>query len=192
MNLIEQKKYVNISEYIIYMYQTEDLIRSFDFNLEMIEKDVVDHIPDDSSKGQMKDWYGEVIEKMKSEEIEKNGHLEELDKLVSDLSNLSKELLQEDEEYLAIFQQAKPHLDRNMEYASGLISNDIQLCLNGIYGLLLSRINGKQISQDDLQSISTFGDVLSYLSFKFKQKGYLSPNWLLVGDLIDWTRSLEG
>ena len=37
-SVAENKKKQNISEYIIYMYQMEDLVRSYHFNLEEIEQ----------------------------------------------------------------------------------------------------------------------------------------------------------
>ena len=44
-SIAENKKSQNIAEYIIYLYQQEDLIRSFQGNLEEIRQYVVSHFP---------------------------------------------------------------------------------------------------------------------------------------------------
>ena len=46
MLLADKKKKENISEYIIYMYQTELLIRNFEFDIDKIKVHVFGNIPD--------------------------------------------------------------------------------------------------------------------------------------------------
>ena len=50
------------------------------------------------------------------------------------------------------------------------LGHEIQICLNGVYGLLLSRLTGKK-GQEELQaSAEAFGAVLSYLSLVYKER----------------------
>ena len=177
MNIAESKRQNNISEYIIHMYQTEDLIRAYEFDLTEINKRIVNHIPDgDDEKKSLTDWYEDIIVKMKQQGIEKSGHLLEVQLIVEELSNIHEELQSTDNNFEKVYHKSKSHIDKSMTLAKGQIINEVQICLNGVYGLLLLRANGKKITNELMESINTFGDILSYLSFKYKQRHYLSEN----------------
>ena len=171
MLIAEKKRKESISEYIIFMYQTEDLIRAYNFELEEIYKYVIQHFPvEDDKKTRIKAWYRKIANQMKKEGLEKKGHLEELNKLAQELSNFNLELLKSDQAYRKIFDQAKLHINRSATQSNGSLSNPVQICLNGIYGLLLLRLNGKPVDDQIKQGALAFGDVLSYLSFKYQKR----------------------
>lgn len=177
MNLAEKKKQSNISEYIIYMYQTEDLLRAFDLDIEQVEKYVISHIPEsEENKTEILSWYNGVLSKMKEEGVEQSGHLAEVQNVVTSLESLKAELLSSDDNFKEVYDKAKPFIDENLKLAKGAITSEIQICLNGVYGLLLMRTRGLKVDDDLLKSLDTFGDVLSYLSYKYKQKHYTSEN----------------
>jgi hypothetical protein len=56
------------------------------------------------------------------------------------------------------------------------VGNEIQICLNGVYGLLLCRLLGKKVSDRQLEAAEAFGTVLSFLSFAYAQRIFLHPN----------------
>ena len=152
------------------MYQTEDLIRAYNFDLEEIYKYVIQHFPvEDDKKTRIKAWYRKVANQMKKESLEETGHLDELNQLALELSHFNLELLKSDQSYRKIFDQAKLHINRNAA-ANGTVTNPIQVCLNGIYGLLILRLNGKPVDDTIKQGAQAFGDVLSYLSFKYQKR----------------------
>ena len=171
MLIAEQKRKESISEYIIFMYQTEDLIRAYNFDLEEIYKYVIQHFPvEDNKKTRIKAWYRKIANQMKKESLDKTGHLEELNKLALELSQFNLELLKSDQSYRKIFDQAKLHINRNAALSNGKVTNPIQICLNGIYGLLILRLNGKPIDDSINQGVQAFGDVLSYLGYKYQKR----------------------
>ena len=173
MLLADKKKQENISEYIIYMYQTEMLIRNFDFDLEKIKIHVFGNIPDEkmteAQREEAIDWYAEVIAQIKKEKLEKEGHLAEVQQIVEQLSELSIRLLSENEDYRAVFNAARPAIRENIEASEGLISNPVQVCLNGVLGLLIARMNGRHIPDDTMAQIEHFGNILSLLSHFYKK-----------------------
>ena len=177
MNIAAHKKQNNIVEYIIHMYQTEDLIRVFDMDIENISQYVVKHIPEgDASKEELVDWYQVILTQMKKEGIEKFGHLSETQKIVQNLSTLKAELLKEDKEFKEIYSKASPAIKEFISLSEGKIIDEIQICINGVYGLLLARINGREVPEDVQPALDQFGNVLSYLSYKYKQQSFLGDN----------------
>ena len=105
---------------------------------------------------------------MKEEELEREGHLSFVQDEVKRLSDLSLQLQVNDENYRAIFNRARPAIRASIVESNGLINDPIQACLNGILGLLIARMNGKEILDDTLAQLDHFGNVLSYLSVKVK------------------------
>lgn len=171
MLIAEQKRKESISEYIIFMYQTEDLVRAYNFDLGEIYKYVIQHFPvEDNKKTRIRAWYRKVANQMKKESLEKSGHLKELNKLAKELSQFNLELLKSDQSYRKIFDQAKLHINRHAALSNSQVTNPIQVCLNGIYGLLILRLNGKPVDDSIKKGVRAFGDVLSYLSFKYQKR----------------------
>lgn len=177
MNIAETKRQNNISEYIIHMYQTEDLIRAYEFKIEDIDEYVVKHIPgDESEKKELLGWYTEVMNQMKAEGLESSGHLSSVQEIVNELSIMYEELQSTDSAFEEVHKSSKSHIDKNMELAKGAITSEVQICLNGVYGLLLLRMKGKNVSDELMESINAFGDILSYLSYKYKQNYFMNKN----------------
>ena len=171
MTIAENKRKNNISEYVIYMYQTEDLIRAYNFDMDQIRDYVIKHFPvADSENEAIAQGYADIREQMIQEKIQEKGHLSFVNKISGELGELSKQLLKSDQAYRQIYDRAKIHINKNMELAKGAITDPIQVCLNAIYGLLLLRMNGKQVDDSLKEGINAFGEVLSYLSYKYKQR----------------------
>ncbi len=168
MLLADKKKRENISEYIIYMYQTEMLIRNFEFDIEKIKVQVLGNIPEEKMSTETREeiltWYRQVIAEMQVENLHKEGHLSYVQEEVQKLNDLSLKLLTEDTNYQEVFNAARPAIRENIIAAKGLITNPIQACLNGIFGLLIARMNDTQVPDEIMAQVDHFGNVLSYLS----------------------------
>lgn len=170
MNIAEQKKADNISEYIIHIYQSEDLIRAYQFDIEELSKYVIGNMPlDEEAKTSLKQWYKNLSETMGKEGVKEHGHIKETQGLIDTLTALHEKLLKADDTYKDIYKNAKESIQDMLKLAEGKITNEIQVCLNGIYGMLLLRMNGKKIPEEFQSKLEKFGDVLSYLSFKYKE-----------------------
>ena len=170
-SVAESKKKQNISEYIIYMYQMEDLIRSYQFNLDDIRQYVISHYPiAEEEKIEVAFWFDDLIDQMKAENIEEKGHLKAVQAEVDALAKIHWDLLKTDSEYFNIYQKAKPYVIDFVMAAEGKdLGHEVQICLNGIYGLLLCRLTGKKVTNELQQSAEAFGSVLSYLGTVYRE-----------------------
>jgi len=171
-SVAENKKKHNIGEYIIYMYQMEDLIKSYNYNIDDIRQYVVSHYPiPEEEKTAVAIWFDFLIDRMKTEGIKDKGHLADVQREVDTLAKIHWELLKTDKDYFEIYQKAKPHIIDFVLSAEGQdLGHEIQICLNGIYGLLLCRLTGKKVPEELQQSAEAFGSVLSYLSLVYKER----------------------
>ncbi len=166
----EELKAQNISEYIIHMYKSEDLVRTFEFDLTKITDYLIANIPVSASeKKEQILWYASLIENMQKEKIHTKGHLDELNQLVLELTALHENLLKKDETYKKLAFEAMPFIEKQIETSDYTITNPIVVCLNGIYGFLLLKINSKAVTDIQQEMLNAFGGILSYLSFSYKK-----------------------
>lgn len=77
MLIAREKKKSNIAEYILYMWQVEDLLRALGFNMKQVKEKVIDRfeVAEDTAK-EMYDWYDNLSEMMRKEKVEQKGHLQ--------------------------------------------------------------------------------------------------------------------
>lgn len=168
MVLADKKKKENISEYIIHMYQTEDLIRAYNFNMEDVREYVIKHIKN-ADQEELFNWYKGIAEQMKAEGIEERGHLKATQEVVKQIANLHQHLLKADQQYRQVYTNAAIHLHKSMEQSKGAVNEPVQAALNGVYGYLLLRMNGKKLDESLLPALNAFGDLLSYLSYRWRE-----------------------
>lgn len=168
MILADKKKKENISEYIIHMYQTEDLIRAYNFDMEAIREYVIKHIKN-ADPEVLFNWYKGMAEKMKEEGLEERGHLKSTQEVVKQLSALHENLLKADQQYRQIYSKTAVYIHQTIEQSQGKVKEPVQAALNGIYGYLLIKINGQKLDESLMPAVNAFGDLLSYLSYRWRE-----------------------
>ena len=68
MIIAEQKRKENIAEYLLYMYQVEDMIRANELELESIERTLISKFDVPYQvKRDMREWYKSLITMMQDE-----------------------------------------------------------------------------------------------------------------------------
>lgn len=168
MLLADKKKKENISEYIIYMYQTEDLIRAYQFNIEEIKQQVISQI-ENADQEALYEWYLEIARQMQAEGLEKRGHLNAVQEIVTALNGLHESLLKADQQYRQLYSKTALHIHKSMEQSKGAVKEPVQAALNGIYGYLLLRLHDQKVDESLMPAINSFGDMLSYLSYRWHE-----------------------
>ncbi len=173
MIISEELKRSNIAEYILYMWQTEDLIRSMDINIDRIKSEVIEQYDvSDEIKEKIYNWYQGMIQMMNLENIKQSGHLQIITNNVNDLNDLHLWLLNNSKEikYKQIFELASPHIKALGEKMQGTSVNDIDICMHGLYALMLLNIQKKEVLKDTKTALNTFKEVISYLASKYHDR----------------------
>ena len=76
MLIAQEKRKTNIAEYVLYMWQVEDVIRAYKFNIDLIDKNrVSQYNKPDSIKKEIRNWYANLILMMHEEYIKEKGSL---------------------------------------------------------------------------------------------------------------------
>lgn len=168
---LEEKRIANISEYILQVYQAEDLIRNLQFDLEKLFEENIEGLSgSNEEKEAEKQWYVQLAKEMKNDSVEAEGHVNRLTHIVKELSEIHFHLLKSDRGYRGRFDQAKLHINRYLQAYGGEPSNPIQICLDGI--LLYKRKRGNQLAMDDLEKegMQAFVELCGHLSYRYKAK----------------------
>jgi len=177
MIIAKQKRQENIAEYVLYMWQLEDLLRAYKFNVDALMQGF--HLPVDE-QAKVHQWYQDLADAMQTEGIHAKGHLMQLKELMQDLSTLNIQILQMPNEtkYKEYFTAAMPHITEIINHSDGFVKNEIDACFTGLYGVMLLRMQKKPISEDTAKAVKTFSNLLGALAVKFKQyeKGELNVN----------------
>lgn len=172
MFIAQQKKKENIAEYVLYMFQVEDLIRAYDLNLDLImEKYILPQLPDQSFAGQYREWYQGLIRNMIFQRIEKQGHLSEIIDVFVELSYLHNSLIgvTKDQKYITLFETALPFIDEFKEKSNLKDKNEIEIAFNALYMKLLLRLQKKEISAESEEAFDNMRILLAYLSKAYHQ-----------------------
>lgn len=181
MLIAEQKKQENIAEYIILMYQIEDLVRSADFDLDRImETFVKPQLPDDSFLEANRKWYADLIQQMKAQRLQKAGHILEIKEILVELSYLHNTLLNasQDGKYKGVVDNAIPFIDEFKEKSNLKEMNHIEIALHAMYMKLLLRLQKKEISAETEEAFDAMRMMLAYLSRAYKQMKAGDMNFL--------------
>jgi len=173
MIISQQKRAENIAEYILYMWQIEDLIRAYNFDYERIKHDLADQYQvDPTIKKDIRLWYEGLIDSMKSEQITQSGHLAFLAGLVDDLNDFHFRLIESPHhsDYMALYEDAIINIgDFRKKMTVKEKISDMEVCLTVLYGFLLMKMKKRRISEDTAEAIETIRNLVAMLSQKYKE-----------------------
>ncbi len=177
MIIAQEKKKTNIIEYLIYMFQIEDIIRSYQFNFEDIKKNIIQQFSaQESMIEEISIWYQGLILQMKEEQIKDKGHLQFIKNHIADLDDLHRYLIQkQNTEYLQYYSWAKSHIAELQAKNTQQTISETETCLNGLYGYILLKLQKREISKSTQESIESISKLMAKLNqFYFKiEKGEL-------------------
>lgn len=173
MIIARQKKKENIAEYMLYMWQVEDLLRASRFDIETIQTSIIDRFtqPDDVKK-QMRTWYSDLINMMKEEHVVEKGHIQILKNVVNDMDELHLALLKSPKhvDYNVMFFNVLPCLVEFRQRSQATADvNDVELALNMMYEILLLRLQKREISEGTLKAVAQISRFLAVLSDLYKK-----------------------
>jgi hypothetical protein len=161
----------NVAEYVLFMWQTEDLARACGLDTDAVMEIIRagNGLPPEKEE-QLRQWYDGIIKKMKAEQIEKSGHLSEVTELQMELFYLHTTLLTvlNDQKYIEMIAIAKPAIDEYRSRSDVAHGNDIDICLHALYMKILLKLRGVAISQATEDAMQAFTKIMAYLSQKYK------------------------
>lgn len=172
MIIAKQKRQESIVEYMLYMWQVENLIRANGLDMQKIDTTVIAQygITDEAQRKEVYDWWDNLTEMMRIEHKEDKGHLQITKALMDDVYNFHLYLLTQNTEigYQNAFQNAYADLSVVMKkIPGGEKMHHVELALNTIYDYFLLKLQKKTILADTTNAMMRISHFMALLSAKY-------------------------
>jgi len=177
MYIAQELRKQNIAEYLLYMWQIEDTIRAFDCSLPRIRREYISRFDyTDEQKDEEADWFGNLIRMMNEEGCREQGHLQINRVTLQLLAELHQQLLASPKFpfYSTAYYKVLPFIVELRNRGARKEDNEIETCLNLLYGVMMLRLQKKEVTtntQHAVQEVSTFIGMLSDYYKKDKDEG---------------------
>ena len=196
MLIAKELRKKSIAEYLLYMWQIEDIIRAYQCSLTKIRREYIDKFDyTDVQKDEEEDWFGDLIRMMNQEGCRESGHLQINKVVMQSLNELHAQLLASSKfpfysaEYYRVLpfivelrgktkqvadRMARKNEPNLKEIAANLRHSEIEACFDLLYGIMMLRLQKKEISHETevaLKEITTLIGMLSDYYLKDKTDG---------------------
>lgn len=167
MFISQQLRKSNIAEYLLYMWQVEDIIRAYGCSLARIRREYIEGFNcDEEQKEEMTDWYGNLVRMMNTEGCREKGHLQINKIVMQQLSELNSQLLSDAKFpfYNSEYYKVLPFIVELRKRGADKNEGEIETCFNALYGVMMLKLQKKEVSPDTehaIKEISTFIGMLS-------------------------------
>ena len=166
----------SIAEYLLYMWQIEDIIRAYQCSLTKIRKEYID---------EEEDWFGDLLRMMTQEGCRENGHLQINKVIMQSLNELHAQLLTSSKfpfysaEYYRVLpfivelrgktkqvadRMARKNEANLKEIAANLGHSEIETCFDVLYGVMMLRLQKKEISRETETAVKEITTLIGMLS----------------------------
>ena len=167
MFISKQLKENNIAEYLIYMWQVEDMIRANGCDIEKIKKNIVEAYPlTEEQKVELTQWYIDLIEMMRRENVMEKDHLQINKNIITWLTDLHLQLLRSSKfpYYSAAYYKALPYIVELRAKGANKEEPELETCFEALYGILLLKLQKKEISEETKKAQQAISGLLAMLS----------------------------
>ena len=170
MYTASQQRKENIAEYLLYMWQIEDLIRANNLDIDKIRSSIIDlyDLPHEKKK-EMEEWYESLIDMMRREGVEKNGHLQLNKNVIIQLDDLHRQLMADPKfvDYQSAFYHTLPYIVELRARQGDDKLGEIETCFTALYGMLMLRLQQKELSDTTKEAVTQISRFISTLSRNF-------------------------
>ena len=152
MYISQQLKKKNIAEYLLYMWQVEDLIRANGCDMERIRKNIIEPYPaTDGQKKELARWYEDLINMMQQEGVLEKGHVQINKNIIVWLTDLHLRLLRSPKfpYYSAAYYKVLPFI---VELRAKGGDKDVP------------ELQKKEISEETMKAVKAISDLLAMLA----------------------------
>lgn len=183
MLIAQQKRHENIAEYLLYMWQVEDLIRACQLDDQRIEQLLVNRFQ--SVEGVTSDvlaairqWYLELRDMMLTEGRRESGHLQVNQNILTDLTDLHLHLLRQGQDaiYSSCFYSTLPYIVELRSKEGDEKLGELETCFTALYGLMILRMQQQTVAEQTQVAMNQISKFLGLLAVKYNEwkKGDLS------------------
>ncbi|MFI3316158.1 MAG: DUF4924 family protein [Rikenellaceae bacterium] len=166
MDTAQSLRKQNVAEYILYLWQLEDMFRALQFSPQAIYSQfIAPRQLDEQSSNMLLAWYMELVDLLQKEGKEEKGHIEHSLHLIADMHNLHLQLLELPQG--ARYRTLRTPLDEvlpDLRAVYGSEISDTELAFRALYAAMLYRIKGEGDKGAVADTIEYISPVIAELS----------------------------
>ena len=170
-----QKKKENIAEYLLYMWQVEDLLRACQLDESAIDNMLTMRFGQyptmtDETMSHIRQWYMDLNQMMLSEGKRKSGHLQINENVIIELTDLHLRLLKngQDAIYTSCYYSTLPIIVELRSKSGAEKKGEIETCFTALYGKLLLHLQGKEVSSETDLAMKQISKFIGLLAEKYR------------------------
>lgn len=167
MYIAQQLKQKNIAEYLIYMWQVEDMIRANNLDIDRIEQTIISQYQGgEEVRRELRTWYENLIGMMRDESVAERGHLQINKNVIIKLTELHNHLVNSSEYpfYIGAYYKALPFIVELRNKNGRKDDPEIETCFEALYGIMLLRLQNKPVGEGTVKAAEAISSFLSMLA----------------------------
>lgn len=169
MFIAKQLKDESVCEYLLYMWQVEDILRAYDLDEDRLAREYASRFPEEQ-RAKEAQWLADLCRMMCEEGCQERGHLQMNKGTLILMTDLHHELLGSPKHpfYAAAYQKALPtivDLRRRADAGKG----ELETCLDALYGVMMLRLQKKDITTETEAALLPVKQLLRMLSNAYKE-----------------------
>ena len=155
----------NVAEYLLFLWQQEDLLRAFGMDVERLCQAM-------AADEETRRWYDDLASMMAEEGVGESGHVQVHNNVLIWLSDLHARLLRSPDEpfYSAAYYKALPYIVELRSRSHGQAKGEIENCMEALYGLLMLRVQGKQMRPETQTAMDAISRLIALLAAYYKKE----------------------
>ncbi|MCD8317515.1 MAG: DUF4924 family protein [Paraprevotella sp.] len=172
MYIAQRLKEQNIAEYLLYMWQVEDIIRTNHLDPDEVKRNyLVQFKATGKTEKELEEWYTHLIRMMREEGVQEHGHLQINKNIILLLTDLHNQLLQSSKFpfYTAAYYKVLPYIVELRNKGDRKDIPELETCFDALYGVMLLRLQKKSVSEETARAVADLTKMLGMLSDYYKQ-----------------------
>ena len=156
----------NMAEYLLYMWQVEDLIRANGFDAVKLVALTAPAGTDAALLDEWRVWYEDLIRMMTDEGVREKGHLQINMNVLILMSDLHGRVLDSEgcSEYKRRYYDALPAIVGYRAKSDGMQKGELESCFDFMYGMWMLRLGHRDVSAGTADAAARISGFLALLS----------------------------
>ncbi len=162
MSIASEKKNSHVVEYLLYVWQMEDLVRALNFDAGAIRG-----LMGDGSEEDLR-WMLELARDMERQKLQESGHVDHAVETLTEFALLHDLLIgpMEDKAYVRAFETAEPHLEalRSRSGQPEAVEHPVIGMMTALYGWLVLRMKRERLATETESSLVAIREMANALA----------------------------
>lgn len=153
------------------MWQVEDLLRAYDCYMPAFRREYLSRFEcSEEEMEDLEDWYSNILRMMNEEGCREQGHLQINKIVLQQLEELHRQLVDSPKFpfYSAEYYKVLPYIVELRNKGDKDVS-ELETCFDALYGLMMLRLQKKEISAETLAAVKEITTLIGMLSDYYKE-----------------------